>query len=578
MQAEANSPEPMTAVPTHPHEKAGAQAQLRQVQAMGVQPIGIWTSGEDPPGFTGQAISQAIEACREPLHIVFDARTRRTGVGRGGIVAPLGTSCTPGSSWYLLATLPPLYPEWLGARSFLETHRVRFPYVAGAMYKGIASASMVIAMARAGMLGFLGTAGMSLEEVRRNLDEIEQALGDSGASWGTNLIYMPTEPELENAIVDHYIKRGVRRISASAYMALSAGVVRYAATGLHRDGSGNIVRRNHVFAKISRVEVARPFMEPAPAEILSRLQQDGLITAEEAALAAQIPVAGDITVESDSGGHTDNRIPGTILPGVIQLRDELSVQYGYATPIRIGAAGGLGTPLAVAAAFASGADYVLTGSVNQASFESGMSTEGKRLLAAADETDVTMAPAADMFELGVKVQVLKRGTMFSNRAANLYQIYASCDSIADIPGPVREKLEKEVFRDSLDGIWEQTRAFFAARQPGEIEKADRDPKHRMALVFRWYLGNSAHWALAGAKDHRVDYQICCGPAMGAFNRWVRDSFLESIDNRSVVQIALNLLEGAAAVTRAQQLRTYGVAVPGAAFHFRPRPLQIMELA
>jgi hypothetical protein len=45
-----------------------------------------------------------------------------------------------------------------------------------------------------------------------------------------------------------------------------------------------------------------------------------------------------------------------------------------------------------------------------------------------------------------------------------------------------------------------------------------------------------------------------------------------MQNRTVVQIARNLLEGAAVVTRAQQLRSYGVAVPEAAFQFAPRPL------
>ena len=36
--------------------------------------------------------------------------------------------------------------------------------------------------------------------------------------------------------------------------------------------------------------------------------------------------------------------------------------------------------------------------------------------------------------------------------------------------------------------------------------------------------------------------------------------------------ALNLLEGAAVITRAQQLRSYGVAVPAEAFIYRARPL------
>ena len=34
-----------------------------------------------------------------------------------------------------------------------------------------------------------------------------------------------------------------------------------------------------------------------------------------------------------------------------------------------------------------------------------------------------MAPAADMFEMGVKLQVLKRGTMFPMRAQKLYELY-----------------------------------------------------------------------------------------------------------------------------------------------------------
>ena len=69
-----------------------------------------------------------------------------------------------------------------------------------------------------------------------------------------------------------------------------------------------------------------------------------------------------------------------------------------------------------------------------------------------------------------------------------------------------------------------------------------------------------------------DYQIWCGPAMGAFNRWVEGSFLESADQRHAGQVALNLLEGAAVVSRAQQLRCYGLPIPPACFDFRPRPL------
>ena len=96
----------------------------------------------------------------------------------------------------------------------------------------------------------------------------------------------------------------------------------------------------------------------------------------------------------------------------------------------------------------------------------------------------------------------------------------------------------------------------------------------MALVFRWYLGKASKWAIDGEPTRRADYQIWSGPAMGAFNRWVAGSFLAEPQQRSVVQVALNLLEGAAVVTRAAHLRSAGLPVPASAFQFRPRPLSL----
>ncbi|MBC7543718.1 MAG: 2-nitropropane dioxygenase, partial [Candidatus Sericytochromatia bacterium] len=289
-------------------------------------------------------------------------------------------------------------------------------------------------------------------------------------------------------------------------------------------------------------------------------------------LARQLPIAEDITVEADSGGHTDNRPLTALFPTIRTLRNELATTFGYTRPIRLGAAGGLGTPDGVAAAFGLGADYVLTGSVNQSAIESGLSAEGKQLLAKADLADVTMAPSGDMFELGVRVQVLKRGTMFASRGARLYELYHAHESLEAIPVAVRERLEREVFQRTVDEIWAETHRYFAERDPAQVARAEREPKHRMALVFRWYLGLSSRWAIAGDPARTLDYQIWCGPAMGAFNAWVADSFLAEPAARTVVQIARNLLEGAAVITRAQQLRTFGVPVPSAAFAFVPRPL------
>src|SRR5262249_12614523 len=175
------------------------------------------------------------------------------------------------------------------------------------------------------------------------------------------------------------------------------------------------------------------FMSPAPADMLAALRDRGQLTETEAELASRVPVASDVTVEADSAGHTDNRPLGVLLPVILGLRDEIEAQLGMPGAVRVGAAGGLGAPAAVAAAFALGAAYVMTGSVNQAAVESGLSDDGRRMLAEADLADVAMAAAADMFELGVKLQVLRRGTLFAARANRLYEIYRAHESLEQVP-------------------------------------------------------------------------------------------------------------------------------------------------
>ena len=102
--------------------------------------------------------------------------------------------------------------------------------------------------------------------------------------------------------------------------------------------------------------------------------------------------------------------------------------------------------------------------------------------------------------------------------------------------------------------------YFATRDPAQIEKGRNDPKHQMALVFRWYLGQSSRWANSGETSRRLDYQIWCGPAMGAFNEWTRGTFLADPKNRRVVTVANNLLYGAAVLHRLNILRCQGFPI------------------
>jgi PfaD family protein len=260
----------------------------------------------------------------------------------------------------------------------------------------------------------------------------------------------------------------------------------------------------------------------------------------------------------------------TLLPSLAALRDEIAREQRYPRPPRVGAAGGIATPWGVHAAFSLGAAYVLVGSVHQSCREAGTSDAVRQLLAEAEPTDVAMAPAADMFELGVHLQVLRRGTMFAMRAKQLLELYRAHGSWEEIPSPERAKVEKTHFRASFDEIWARTREFFLARDPEQVARAERDAKHRLALAFRWYLGLSSAWANRGDPDRRLDYQIWCGPAMGAFNEWARGSELEAPAGRRVAVVARALMEGAAKIARAEHLRRSGVALPDGIPDLRPR--------
>lgn len=455
--------------------------------------------------------------------------------------------------------------ERLGDPGFCADLGLRYPYLGGSMAKGISSVAMVEELGRAGMLGFFGAAGLPFSEVEAAVDRLAEA----EFPCGFNLIHSPQEPDLEKALAELYIRKGVRLVEASAFLALTLPLVRYRTHGIHRLPDGTIVVPNRIIAKVSREELAEKFFSPPPEKLLLELVAEGVITSEQAELAAHIPMAQEITAEADSGGHTDNRPALALFPTIQSLAVRMQAKHGYTLKLRAGLGGGIATPAAAAAAFAMGAAYIMTGSVNQACIESGTSDEVRRMLAETRQADVCMAPAADMFEMGVTVQVLKRGTMFPMRAAKLYEIYRAYTGLDDIPAAERDNLEKTVFKAGLSEIWQQTRSFFLKRDPGQVERAERDPKHLMALVFRWYLGQAAHWAKDGESSRKIDYQIWCGPAMGAFNEWAAGSFLEAPDRRTVATVALNILFGATSLTHANILRYQGINLPPEAMHTAP---------
>ncbi|MDX2455717.1 PfaD family polyunsaturated fatty acid/polyketide biosynthesis protein [Desulfosarcina sp.] len=524
---------------------------------MTLNPHGFWKPGQQLPRTGKKAFSEALRNLWQPFYVV-DVNGQ-TGVAQDGM-ATLGTNEQPPSNGYpLLGWSPSLDLASIGDPGFKSDHGLTFAYICGAMANGITSTAMVEAAGRAGMIGFFGAGGLPIEQIESAIDALQKNLGS--IPYGFNLIHSPNDMALEQKTVDLYLAKEIRLVSASAYLDLTMPLVEYRIHGIHRNNQGKIVCPNRIIAKVSREEVARKFFAPPAEKHLRHLKELGKITDEQAELAHQIPMAQDLTAEADSGGHTDNRPALCLFPTMVVLRDEMARQHDYGIPLRVGLAGGIATPESAAAAFAMGAAYILTGSVNQSCVEADTSLLVKKMLAEARQADVIMAPAADMFELGVKVQVLKRGTMFSMRGSKLYDIYRTYDRFEDVPEDQRKLVEETFLKNTFEAEWETTRAFFSQRDPAQVDRVQKDPKHKMALVFRSYLGKASLWAKSGVPERAIDYQIWCGPAMGAFNEWIKGSFLEPPPNRKTVTVALNLLYGAAVISRLNGLKNQGIDLP-----------------
>ena len=286
--------------------------------------VGIWDGPPESIAYDQEGIAARLRDLSRPCYVIENGRG--LGVTTEGQLRPAKTGETTGTA--ILAVASPLPARRFGDPAFRATYGLDYAYMTGAMANAIASEEMVIALGKARLLGSFGAGGLPPRRLEAAIHAIQAALPDG--PYAFNLIHSPNEPALERGAVELYLKHGVRTVEASAYLRLTPHVVRYRAAGLALDADGRIEIRNRIIAKLSRREVAAQFLAPAPPKMLQQLVAAGHITEQQARLAERVPMADDITVEADSGGHTDNRPLVCLLPSIIALRDEMQARHEYA--------------------------------------------------------------------------------------------------------------------------------------------------------------------------------------------------------------------------------------------------------
>jgi trans-AT polyketide synthase, acyltransferase and oxidoreductase domains len=378
-----------------------------------------------------------------------------------------------------------------GDPGVLRAYGLRLPYLVDALPYGISGPAMLRRLAKAGLFGFLGTRGVPIAEVAADVSDLgtQDALG----RWGIELPPERLDPARALAITSLALDAGVGHAVTAGWAGVSPQLVRW------RFGRGKTSGgQRRLLVRVTASHQAEAFLRPAAAELVAQLVRSGELDPAGAQDARRLPVATDICVHPEPGGAAAS----LLLSVQRAVRDTGGSREGSVEPAPVGV-GGIGTPEEIASAILLGADFLVTGTINQCTPQARTSEAVKGLLATVTTADTVIGPSAELFCLGGLEHMVRKATLFPARAARLYGLHQACASLGHLTPATRRLLESDYFGQPLD--------LLAGSAPGQ----DAEPPVADLLARYFDLGTRA--ALAGRLEQQLNWHIPGGPEIGAFN-------------------------------------------------------------
>ncbi len=431
------------------------------------------------------------------------------------------------------AQSPQMPESAFGSLEFMRDHGLRHPCVAGSMGRGISGVPLVTALAQAGLLGFIGSFDVPVQHVAGMIDDCKARLGGA-QNFGVNVHDCAENSSKSADLLSLCSEKSVPCVELSGFDRVTSALVKHRALGLS-EHDGLISRGHKVLLKTSRAEVARQFMQAAPARLLDELLETQQITSQQHRLAQQCPVADDVCVTCDGAWVNEPASAWIKLPEFQQLRASLGL---VAQSVRLGCSGGIGTPQSMAAAFQLGADFVLTGSINQCTVEAGVHEAVKAALAQAGVEDTAFAPRADALRSDVRSRVLCGVSHFATRARHVLQLMHKGLSLQSVGEDTRAGLEQHFFGQALETVLKTA----CESLPDAAQQQVRSDGHRQwMLVLQQYLRRAERAVLSDQDGDLRNARIDCSAAMGAFNAWAKGTPWQDWRARQVAPMTLALL-------------------------------------
>jgi trans-AT polyketide synthase/acyltransferase/oxidoreductase domain-containing protein len=427
----------------------------------------------------------------------------------------------------------------IGNAEFSKKYRTKYNYAVGGMGHGISGVDFVVKSCNEGILSFLGANCVDLDVIGSMIDQVKHKI-NSDTLFGVNITENYFEPQNTKDLINLCTEKGVRVIEASNFMTVTKELVRYKISGIGLDAEGSVTG-NAIIAKVSNTNVAREFLKPPSDSILNELLNEKAITKDEFDIAGKIPVADDVCIVGDCAYETEKGNLLTMLPEVLDVAEKIYKENLLVAKSRIGAAGSIGSGRTILALHYMGAEFFMTGSVNECTKEADIPDDVKDMLVKTNVNDFTYAPSENMFELNRFVQVLKKGVFFPSRANMLKSVYDTVNSIDDISGEIKLYIEDKLLQCGFDNYFAKIKL-----TENQIKLANSNSKYKMAIIFKQYLHEASDKALFSKDRDKdvVDFQVYCGTAIGTANERLKDSKINDWKMRNTANIAEVLMQDA----------------------------------
>ncbi|PYY72499.1 monooxygenase [Pseudomonas jessenii] len=251
---------------------------------------------------------------------------------------------------------------------------------------------VVVEASKSGAFGVLGAVGFTPDQLKTQLDWIDQHIGDK--PYGVDVVMPQKDAWADEADLDALQKKLKSMIPPEAIafakkILADAGVPELPEDAVHEGDylirSTAATAREHVRLALERpnVRLIANALGAPPPDVTKMIKDSGRLlaglcgSADQARSHAAAGVDIIIAQGTEGGGHTGEIGSMVLWPEVIEA----------VSPIPVLAAGGVGTGAQIAAALMLGAQGVWTGSLWLTSIESDLTEEQRELLLAASSRD-----------------------------------------------------------------------------------------------------------------------------------------------------------------------------------------------